>query len=98
MELQDLAIQLQKTDDRSVRNEGRIKHLEEEQGALHELVTNVALLAQRMEAMSGSMVALTGKVEALEAEPAKKWRFVVEKSIYFAVGAVIAYVLGQVGL
>lgn len=98
MDCQELALQLQKTDDRSVRNEGRIKKLEEEQSVLHQLATSVALLAQKMESMNGSVDTLTKKVDALEAEPAKKWRFVVEKSIYFAVGAVIAYVLSQVGL
>lgn len=98
MDCQELALQLQKTDDRSVRNEGRIKKLEEEQSVLHQLATSVALLAQKMETMSGSVDTLTQKVDALEAEPAKKWRFVVEKSIYFAVGAVIAFVLSQVGL
>lgn len=98
MDCQELALQLQKTDDRSVRNEGRIKKLEEEQSVLHQLATSVALLAQKMETMSGSVDTLTQKVDALEAEPAKKWRFVVEKSIYFAVGAVIAFLLSQVGL
>lgn len=98
MDCQELALQLQKTDDRSVRNEGRIKKLEEEQSVLHQLATSVALLAQKMETMSGSVDTLTQKVDALEAEPAKKWRFVVEKSIYFVVGAVLTYLLGKVGL
>lgn len=98
MEMDSIALQLQKTDDRSLRNEGRIKKLEEEHEALHELAKAVAVMAEKMENMNRSVNTLASKVESLEAEPAKKWRFVVEKAIYFVVAAVVGFMLAQVGL
>ena len=75
----------------------RMRAAEESNKALNRLATAVEVMATRQEAMS-SVDRLTGKVEKLEAEPARKWRFVVEKSIYFIVGAILTYVLSQVGL
>ena len=34
----------------------------------------------------------------MKAEPAKKWRFVVEKALYFVVGGIMAVILAKVGL
>lgn len=76
----------------------RMRAAEESNKALHRLATAVEVMATRQEAMSSSVDRLAGKVEKLEAEPARKWRFVVEKSIYFIVGAFLTYVLSQVGL
>ena len=76
----------------------RIKKLEEAHEALHQLATSVAVMAEKMDTMTRSMDTLTNKVELLEAEPAKKWRFVVEKALYFVVAAVIGFALAQLGL
>ena len=98
MDQEQLAIKLQETTDRSLRNEGRIKKLETEQSTIHQLAQSVAVMAEQLKTMNASVNKLTSKVDVLESEPAKRWRFVVEKSIYFAVGAVIAYVFAQIGL
>lgn len=98
MDVEALALKLQETTDRSERNEGRIKKLENEHEVLHKLATSVAVMAEKLDSMNKSLNVMTGKVEALEAEPAKKWRFIVEKTIYFVVGAVIAYILANLGL
>ena len=98
MDMDNIALQLQKTDDRSLRNEGRIKKLETEHEVLHQLATSVAVMAEKMDSMNRSVDTLTSKVDALEAEPAKKWRFVVEKAIYFVVAAVVGFALAQLGL
>ena len=98
MDMEQVAVQLQKIDDRSIRNEGRIRKLEEEHEVLHQLATSVAVMAEKMDSMTRSVDTLTTKVELLEAEPAKKWKFVVEKAIYFVVAAVLGFVLAQVGL
>ena len=42
--------------------------------------------------------ALTAKVEALEAKPGKRWDGLVEKAIWAVAAAVIAFLLGRVGL
>lgn len=76
----------------------RMKAVEESNHALTRLATAVEVMAAKQEHMSESMERLTTKVEAIEAEPAKKWRFVVEKTIHFVVAAVVGFVLAHVGL
>ena len=95
---EEIVIRLQQTDDRSLRNEGRIKKLEDAHEVLHKLATSVAVMAEKMDSMNRSVETLAAKVETLEAEPAKKWHFVVEKAIYFVVAAVIGFALAQIGL
>lgn len=98
MDIESLALDVQRVIDRSERNEGRIKKLEEDHEVLHQLATAVAVMAEKIETMNKGVSALTSKVEELEAEPAKKWRFVVEKSIYIAVSAVLGFVFAKVGM
>lgn len=89
---------LSETEARSKSNTKRIDELQVQIDAVNRLATAVEVMATKQESMGESVDRLTAKVENLEAEPGKKWRFVVEKSIYFVVGAVIAYILSQVGL
>lgn len=98
MDMEHLAIQLQKIEDLSTRNEGRIKKLESEHEVLHQLATSVAVMAEKMEGMNASVDRLTGKVEALEAEPANRWKATVEKVASIIIAAVLGFVLAQVGL
>lgn len=98
MDMEGLAVQLERVDQRSKSNSHRLNELERDHQALNRLVTAVEVLATKQDGMGKSIDTLVGKVEALEAEPAKKWRFVVEKSIYFIVGAVLAFVFANVGL
>lgn len=76
----------------------RMKAVEESNAVLNRLATAVEVMATKQDAMRSSMEKLTGKVEALEAEPGKRWKFVVEKAIYFVVAAVVGFILARVGL
>lgn len=89
---------LSETEARSKSNTKRLDDLEKTTASIQQLATSVAVLAEQIKTMNGNLTTLTGKVEALEAEPAKKWRFVVEKAIYFVVAAVMGFVLAQVNL
>ena len=89
---------LSETEARSKSNTKRLDELEKATDNIQNLATSVAVLAEQMKTMNGNLTKLTGKVEALESEPAKKWRFVVEKSIYFVVAAVLGFFLAQMGL
>ena len=75
----------------------RMKAVEESNTVLNRLATAVEVMATKQENMSKSVDKLTGKVEALEAEPGKRWKFVVEKAIYFVVAAVVGYALAHIG-
>ena len=98
MDMEQVAVRLEDHEHEIGSLKHRMQAAEESNKALNRLATAVEVMATKQETMSKSVDKLTSKVDALEAEPAKKWRFVVEKSIYFVVGAVIAYILSQVGL
>lgn len=89
---------LSETEARSKSNTKRIDELEQTTNTIQQLATSVAVMAEQMKTMNGSIAKLTGKVEAMEAEPGKKWRFVVEKTLYFVVAAVVGFALANIGL
>lgn len=94
----DLAIKLQKVDDRSQRNEGRIKKLEENQTALNELALSVKELATDQTNMKKDIIEIKTDVKALTSIPSKRWEAIVEKVVLVIVGAVIAFLLGKIGI
>lgn len=98
MNIEDVALKLQETTDRSLRNEGRIKKLEEENGTLHSLATSVAVMAEQMKQMNTNVTTLTEEVEELKDKPGKRWDAIVDKIIWVIVGACLAYFLSQIGL
>lgn len=94
----DLAVKLQKVDDRSQRNEGRIKKLEENQTALNELALSVKELATDQTNMKKDIIEIKTDVKALTSIPSKRWEALVEKVVLVIVGAVIAFLLGKIGI
>lgn len=98
MDNEQIALKLQETTDRSLRNEGRIKKLEEENNVLHQLATSVAVMAEQMKTLNKSVTTLTGEVEEMKEKPAKRWDSIVDKIVWGVVGAVMAYFLAQIGL
>ena len=98
MDHEQLAIKLQETTDRSLRNEGRIKKLEGEHETLQQLATSVAVMAEQMKTMNSNVNSLACKVEHLEEKPGKRWDAIVDKAIWAALAAIIAFVLGRIGL
>ena len=98
MNIEELALKQQQTEDRSIRNEGRIKKLEDESGVLHQLATSVAVMAEQLKSMNASVSHLTNEVEEMKEKPAKRWDSLVDKIIWGVAGAVVAYVLARIGL
>lgn len=98
MDSEQVAIKLQETTDRSLRNEGRIKKLEEENGTLHSLATSVAVMAEQMKQMNKSVTTLTSEVEEMKDKPGKRWDALIDKIIWGIAGAVLAYFLAKIGL
>ena len=78
MDIEEVALKLQETTDRSIRNEGRIKKLEGEHEVLQSLATSVAVMAEQIKNMNISVTTLSGKVDKLEEKPAKRWENVVD--------------------
>lgn len=98
MDNEQIALKLQETTDRSIRNEGRIKKLEGEHEVLQQLATSVAVMAEQIKTMNGSVTTLTDKVDKLEEKPGKRWDSVVDKIVWAVLAAVIAFLLGRIGL
>lgn len=95
--MEDIAVKVQEVADRSLRNEGRIKKLEEENNVLHKLATSVAVMAEQMKTMNKSVAALTEDVEAIKEKPAKRWDTIVEKIILAVVTGAVGFVLAKIG-
>lgn len=93
-----MALKLQETTDRSVRNEGRIKKLEAEQQVLHQLATSVAVLADQSKTMNQNLSTLSGKVDRLEEKPGNRWDKLMDNLFWGIVGAALAFVLANIGL
>ena len=93
MDIEQIALKLQETTDRSERNEGRIKKLENEHEVLHQLATSVAVMAEKMDTMNKSVDSLASKVDEMESKPAKRWESIVDKLIWLVAGAFAAWFL-----
>lgn len=98
MEQEDIVVKLEAVDQRTRSNTHRIDDLEKDHEALNRLATAVEVMATKQDSMGSSVDKLADKVAALEAEPGKRWKFVVEKAIYFIVAAVMGFILARVGL
>ena len=83
---------------RSKSNTHRLDKLERSTEAINKMAISIEKMVMKQETMNGSINKLTTDVEALKAEPAKRWKFVVEKSIYFIVAAVVGFFLAKFGL
>jgi hypothetical protein len=98
MTLEELSLNWRQTEDRSVRNEGRIKQLEEDQKALMELTASVRELAADQANMKKDIGEIKTDVRALTDKPAKRWDNLVDKIVWAIAAAVVAYLLTGAGL
>jgi predicted nuclease with TOPRIM domain len=98
MDFEELALKQQVTDDRSIRNEARIKKLEAENKSLHDLATSVAVMAEQLKSMNTNVSTLKTDVEELKEKPAKRWNTLVDKIVWAIAAALIGFVLAKIGL
>ena len=89
---------LTEVEQRSKSNMKRLDKLEESTEAINRMAISIEKMAMKQEDMNGSINKLTSDVETLKAEPGKRWKFVIEKAIYFVVAAIMGFVLAKFGL
>lgn len=83
---------------RSKSNTHRLEEVEKRQDNLDKLTTSVSLLAEREERMESDVKEIKTDVKALAEKPAKRYDSLVDKVIWAVLAAVIAFILGRVGL
>ena len=88
------------------RLEQQVKELQKRNGEDHKEIRDRlsqvekddAVQKEQYKTILDKLDALTVKVEQLEAKPGKHWESVVEKAVWAVCAAVIAFLLGRVGL
>ncbi len=98
MDEKDIEHRLTEVEQRSKSNKHRLDKLEQSTEAINRMAISIEKMAMKQDDMNGSINKLTSDVETLKAEPGKRWKFVVEKAIYFIVAAVVGFMLAKVGL
>lgn len=72
-------------------NEHRTAELSDRIEAVNRLATAVEVMAARQTAMGESVDRLAEKVDTLEGKPAKRWDSLVDKALFAAAGAFLAW-------
>lgn len=93
MTTEDIAVKLQETADRSLRNEGRIKKLEQDQKALQDLTASVRELANEQGNLKDDIGEIKADVKALTGASGKRWDALVDKLLFAVAGAVITWIV-----
>ena len=94
----DIEHRITAVEDRSKSNTRRLDKLEESTEAINRMAISMERMAIKQEDMNEKVDNLSNDVEVLKSEPGKRWKFVVEKAIYFVVAAVVGFMLAKFGL
>lgn len=86
-------------------NSHRIEALEKDHEALHSMAASLEVMANEQKHQTEAIASvkedvgrLEGKVDVLENKPAKRWDGFVDKLIWGVAGAILAFVLAQIGI
>ena len=94
----EFAQKLAEVDARSKSNTKRLDRLEELTETVHELAMTMKLMADKQERTAETVERLDTKLSAIEQEPAKRWKSIVDKIILTIVAALVGFVLAQIGI
>lgn len=86
-------------------NGHRIENLEKDHEILHSVAASLQVMASEQKHQTEAITTvkenvdrLESKVDVLETKPAKRWDSLVDKLIWGVVGAVLAFLLAQIGI
>lgn len=94
----DYEHRLTEVEDRSKSNARRLEDVEKRQNDLEKLTTSVAELSTNQKHMEGDVKEIKADVKSMAAKPGKRWDSIVDKVIWAVLAAVIAFILGRIGL
>ncbi len=105
MNTEELMEKLVETEQRSRSNSHRLDELAERVNVLDRLTTAVEVMAPEQKHQGATMTeiktdvtALGQKVDIMEKKPGKRWEGIVDKAVWAVLAAVIAFLLGRLGL
>lgn len=94
----EFARKLAEVDARAKSNTKRLDKVEALTEVVHELATTMKLMAEKQERTAKTVERLDKKLSAIEQEPAKRWKAVVEKIIMTVVAALVGFALAKLGI
>ena len=94
----EFAQKLAEVDSRSRSNTKRLDRLEELTETVHELAMIMKLMADKQERIAETADRLDTKLSAIEQEPAKRWKSIVDKVTLILVATMVGFVLAQIGI
>lgn len=89
---------LTQCEERSKSNSHRIEELEKRQDNLDDLVSTVKVLAIREENVENDVKEIKTDVKSLKDKPAERYEKLMDKVVLAIVGAIIGFILAQIGL
>ena len=98
MSEQEIAVKLAEVDQRSRSNTHRLEQVEKKLEDNEQLLTNVALIAQKQNSLESDVQEIKSDVKMLTAKPAKRWENVVAIVLSVIISAVITFVLAKIGI
>ena len=89
---------LTRVEARCKSNSRRLDAVEEKQTQLNDMVTSMALIAQKQNTMEKDMGEIKKDLKTIADKPGKRWESVVEKAILAAVAILVTYIAVRLGL
>lgn len=89
---------LTEVEERSKSNTHRLDEMERRQDNLDDLVTTVKVLADREERVEDDVKEIKNDVKSIKDKPGKRWDAIVDKIVWAVLAAIVAFVLGRIGL
>lgn len=83
---------------RSESNARRLDDMEKRQDDLEVLASSVSALAAREERVESDVKEIKADVKTLAGKPGKRWDAIVDKVVWAVLAALIAFMLGRIGL
>lgn len=97
-ELKDLTSRMAKAEEQHKTLFSRLDKQEKLLDTVHSLALSVNEIANKQENIQDKLNNLCDDVEVIKEKPAKRWEGLVEKVLYTVAGAMIAYMLGKMGI
>ncbi len=94
---EELALKVQRVDDRSKSNTHRLDEVEKKLADNDEMLASIARLDQRQKDMDTDVKEIKADVKALAGKPAKRWESIVDKVLMTLVTVIVGYILVRLG-